>query len=160
MPTDKRNLLILLSVLLCFLFCSCGTEQGETDMNPDHHDRPKTSISVTFLNNVDDADIWILPRTEDNLKTSLWGTPTISKLRIGEQKSCAVNSEGTGRYIIRIIDSNHAYYAAGDVILDDGYMIRFQSDETKYEATIAISDKDGKAVSSYENVFQGTLGAN
>ena len=160
MLTGKRRLLILTSVLLCLLFCSCGAVQGEPDMNPDNQSRPQSSISVTFLNNVEEADIWILPQTEDNLKTSLWGTPTFSKMIIGDQKTCTVSDEGTGRYIVRIIDCDQAFYAASDVVLNDGYMIRFETDETKYDASITVLNKNGAIVSSNENVFEGVFGAN
>ena len=160
MLTGKRRLLILTSVLLCLLFCSCGAVQGESDMNPDNQSRSQSSISVTFLNNVEEADIWILPQTEDNLKTSLWGTPTFSKMIIGDQKTCTVSDEGTGRYIVRIIDSDQAFYAAGDIPLEDGYTIRFQTDETKYDAAISVLDQNGDTVFVKENVFEGVFGAN
>ena len=149
MLTGKRRLLILTSVLLCLLFCSCGAVQGEPDMNPDNQSRSQSSISVTFLNNVEEADIWILPQTEDNLKTSLWGTPTVSKMRVGEQKAITISDEGTGRYIVRIIDSDQAFYAAG-----------FETDETKYDAAISVLDQNGDTVFVKENVFEGVFGAN
>lgn len=120
----------------------------------------KPSISVTFLNNVEEADIWILPQTEENLKTSLWGTPTISKMSVGEQKAVTIGDEGTGKYIIRIIDCDHAFYATSDLALDNSYTIRFETYETKYDAAITVLDKNGAIVSSNENVFEGVFGAN
>lgn len=160
MLTGKRRLLILISVLLCLFFCSCGAVQGEPDMIPNDHGHSKPSISVTFLNNVEEADIWILPQTEDNMNSSLWGTPTVSKMRVGEQKAVTVSDEGTGRYIVRIIDCDQAIYAASDVVLDDGYTIRFEMEETKYDASITVLDQNGNAAFVKESVFEGVFGAN
>ena len=115
------------------------------------------TISVTFINEVEEADIWILPQTEENLKTSLWGTATISKLKSGERKTVGINGSSE-KYIVRIIDVDHAYYSADDIVLQDNYTIRFQTNESKYEASIVTSDTSGNAVTS-ENVFQGVLGA-
>lgn len=120
----------------------------------------KPSISVTFLNNVEEADIWILPQTEDNPNSSLWGTPTVSKMRVGEQKAVTVSDERTGRYIVRIIDCDQAFYAASDVVLDDGYTIRFEMEETKYDASITVLDQNGNAAFVKESVFEGVFGTN
>lgn len=160
MLTGKRRLLILISILLCLFFCSCEAVRGEPDMIPDDYGQSKPSISVTFLNNVEEADIWILPQTEDNLNSSLWGTPTVAKMRVGEHKACTVSNEGTGRYIVRIIDLDQAYYAASDVVLDDGYTIRFEMEETKYDASITVLDQNGNAAFVKESVFEGVFGAN
>jgi len=117
------------------------------------------TISVTFINDVEKADIWILPQTKENLKTSLWGTATISKLKPGEKKTISINDFEEGRYIVRIIDDDKAYYSANDIILKENYIIRFKTDETKYEAELVTLDQNGEAVSTTE-AFQGVLGAN
>ena len=117
------------------------------------------TISVTFINDVEKADIWILPQTKENLKTSLWGTATISKLKPGEKKTISINDFEEGRYIVRIIDDDKAYYSANDIVLKENYTIRFKTDETKYEAELVTLDQNGEAVSKTE-AFQGVLGAN
>ena len=117
------------------------------------------TISVTFINDVEKADIWILPQTKENLKTSLWGTATISKLKPGEKKTISINDFEEGRYIVRIIDDDKAFYSANDIVLKEKYTIRFKTDETKYEAELVTLDQNGEAVSKTE-AFQGVLGAN
>ena len=117
------------------------------------------TISVTFINDVEKADIWILPQTKENLKTSLWGTATISKLKPGEKKTISINDFEEGRYIVRIIDDDKAFYSANDIVLKENYTIRFKTDETKYEAELVTLDQNGEAVSKTE-AFQGVLGAN
>lgn len=120
---------------------------------------PNKTISVTFINDVEEADIWILPQTEENLKTSLWGTATISKLKPGERKTISINDFEKGRYIVRIIDEDKAYYSANDIILKENYTVHFQTDGSKYEAELVTLDQNGRTVSA-SKAFQGVFGAN
>ena len=122
-----------------------------------HDTEPKNTISVTVVNDVEEADIWILPQNERNLKTSLWGTATIRKLIVGG--SSAVSVGVSEKYIVRIIDTDKAYYSASDITLDDGYTVRFQTDETKFEAVIEVLDQSSEVVSSGK-AFRGVFGAN
>ena len=151
----KRLLLLLLSVTMCSVLCSCKEKDGGSELKSESN----KTISVTFINDVEKADIWILPQTKENLKTSLWGTATISKLKPGEKKTISINDFEEGRYIVRIIDDDKAYYSANDIILKENYIIRFKTDETKYEAELVTLDQNGEAVSTTE-AFQGVLGAN
>ena len=114
-------------------------------------------ISVTFVNGVEDADIWILPQTEENLKTSLWGTPTFSKMMRGETETHRV-AGGAEKYIVRIIDSDGAYYAARDFYLRNGYTVRFTTDSDKYDAGIVVLDEKGELTSQTDGVFEGVIG--
>ena len=115
-------------------------------------------IRVTLVNLVGPADVWVLPQTEENLKSSLWGTATAKDLGAGEQR--AINLSGAEEtYIVRIIDDAHAYYALRDVQLSDGCSIRFSTDGTKYDAVIEILDADGNVLHT-KPAFVGMLGAN
>lgn len=117
------------------------------------------TMRVTFLNAVETADVWILPQTEENVKSSLWGTATIGKLGAGEQREVGIDeTDGAETYIIRIIDDDHAYYAVKDVRLGDGYSIRFQTSDTKYDAVIEIVDADENVLTA-EPAFVGVFGA-
>ena len=78
----KKTLFIPIIAILCWLFCSCQPEQGESDMKPKNQ-----TISVTLRNDAEEADIWILPQTAQNLKTTVWGTPTFSKVKAGERQT-------------------------------------------------------------------------
>ena len=60
-------------------------------------------ISVTFVNGVEDADIWILPQTDESLGTTLWGTPTLKDSVKDTIGTCRVEG-GAENYIVRIID--------------------------------------------------------
>ena len=119
---------------------------------------PVKTVSVTFVNEVEEADIWILPQTEENLKTSLWGTATVSKLKAGEKKAVSVNDNGDGQFIVRIIDVGGAYYAASGVSLQNGYTIRFKTEDAMYESAIEVVDENGVLLFS-KQAFQGVFGA-
>ncbi len=122
--------------------------------------KSEKKITVSFINDVEQADIWILPQTKENLKTTVWGTPVFSKMKVGENGSAEVSGSVTEKYIIRIIDSDHAYYAVNDIVLGKGYTVRFMTSGSKYDAEIVVLDENGNKSASKENVFGGKLGAN
>ena len=115
------------------------------------------TIRVTLINRVDDADFWILPQTEENLKTSLWGTATAKDLRADETREITL-AEAEDAYIVRVIDDESAYYSAKDVRLGDGYSIRFTTGDSRYDAVIEILDADGSVLDT-QTAFVGMLGA-
>lgn len=149
----KKAVLFLLCAVMCCVLFSCKPKDGEPDLTE------TKKISVTFINDVEKADIWILPQTEKNLKSSLWGTATISKLERGDNRTVKINESDEGKYIVRIIDFDHAYFSADDMVIEDNGTIHFQTDETKYEAEIVSVDRSGNTLSSKE-AFQGVFGAN
>ena len=117
------------------------------------------SVNISFQNEVEQADVWILPQTEENLKTSLWGTPSAGALGVGETAElCLTNPEYAEAWLVRIIDSDKAYYSARDLKLEDGYTVVFQSEGSKFEAVIEVRDPSGTVVFSAE-AFTGVLGA-
>lgn len=62
--------LIASGILFIFLGTRLVKNDGELYIKENALDLGKT-ISVTFINKVEEADIWILPQTEENLQTSL-----------------------------------------------------------------------------------------
>lgn len=116
-------------------------------------------IGVTLINAVDTADFWILPQSDENLKTSLWGKATAKNLEAGTQCELTLTkTDEDDLFIVRIIDSDHAYFSANDIRLDDGYSIRFKTEDSKFDAVIEILDADGKILNT-QGAFVGMLGA-
>ncbi|MBO4419646.1 MAG: hypothetical protein J5789_07470 [Oscillospiraceae bacterium] len=114
---------------------------------------------VTFENRVQEADIWILPQTSENLKTTLWGTPTVGKLAPGETAEVVLTeSYAAEAWLVRIIDTDQALYSANDLKLADGYRIVFRSEGARFDAVIEVLDPEGSVVFSGE-AFSGSLGA-
>ena len=151
----KKVLTAALFVIASILLISCETNQGENEMKK--NSKPNNPVSVTFINDVEQADIWILPQTKEILRTTVWGKSTISKLKSGEEKTVSLN-DTEGKFIVRIIDRNSAYYAADEITLRDGYKIHFKTEDTKYESTIDIVDTNENTLLS-KNAFKGVLGA-
>ena len=117
------------------------------------------TVSVSFQNEVEEADIWLLPQTEENLKTSLWGTPSAGALEKGASAELTLtNPEFAEAWLVRIIDRDKAYYSAQDLKLEDGYTVVFKREGSKFDAVIELHDASGAVVFSAE-AFTGVLGA-
>ena len=117
------------------------------------------TVTVTFRNEVEEADVWLLPQIEENQKTTLWGTPSAAALGVGETAElCLSNLENAETWLVRIIDDDKAYYAAQDLRLEDGYTVVFQSEGSKFDAVIEVLDQTGAVVFTAE-AFEGVLGA-
>lgn len=113
---------------------------------------------VTVVNEVEEADVWILPQTEENLKSSVWGTASVGKLGVGETAELELEESDSSAWIVRIIDADHAYYSVQDLTLEDGYRIVFQSADSKFDAVIQVQDESGAVLSTSE-AFVGVLGS-
>lgn len=117
------------------------------------------TVSISFQNEVEEADVWLLPQTEENLKTTLWGTPSAGALEKGASAELTLTNPGYAEaWLVRIIDRNKAYYSAQDLKLEDGYTVVFKSEGSKFDAVIEVHDTNGNLVSSAE-AFTGALGA-
>lgn len=117
------------------------------------------TVSISFQNEVEEVDVWLLPQTEENLKTTLWGTPSAGALEKGESAELTLtNPEYAEAWLVRIIDRDKAYYSARDLKLEDGYTVIFKSDGAKFDAVIEVHDASGAVVFSAE-AFTGVLGA-
>lgn len=117
------------------------------------------TIDVTFRNEVEEADVWLLPQTEENQKTTLWGTPGAAVLAAGGSAELTLTDpENAEAWLVRIIDVDQAYYAAQDLKLEDGYTVVFKSEGSKFEAVIEVLDPTGTVVFTAE-AFEGVLGA-
>ena len=152
MKQGKRWLILLLGVMVMSGLVGCGKPrdgQEQTAMQ---------EITVGFVNEVTEADVWVLPQTPENLKTTLWGAATVSGLAAGERKELRLSRTAEDQvWMVRILDRDHGYYAARDLVLDEGYCIEFRSDGDRLQAVLRVLDRDGKEVSS-QGAFVGTLG--
>ena len=116
-------------------------------------------IKVTVVNEVDTAAIWVLPQTDENLKTSLWGTATLSDFEADKSEQITLDSSETnGRFIVRIIDEDKAYFAVNDIYLEDGYKIQFTTDVSPFDAVIKVLNRDGDIIKE-QLAFEGVLGS-
>ena len=117
------------------------------------------TLEISFRNEVETADVWVLPQTEENRKSSLWGSPSAGKLGVGETAELTLSNPAYAEaWLVRIIDVDKAYYAAQDLRLEDGCTVVLRSEGSKFEAVIEVLDPSGAVVSSTE-AFTGVLGA-
>lgn len=112
--------------------------------------------TLIFINSVKDADVWILPQTQENMKTSLWGTATLSDVRTGESRKAPLCEPGDGGlYIIRMIDTDGFFYSVSGVSLEAGMTLHIRSDDSN-GVSLDVKDKNGKLQNTYK-VFSAKL---
>lgn len=143
----KKAVLIFVC-LFTLLLCGCNLKE-QSDMD-------NKNGTVTVINKVKDADIWILPQTEKNLKTTVWGTATVSKLKTSESCQATLCEPGDdGLYIFRMIDTDSFYYSANGIKLKSGDTIEIKENEEQAYA-LEVRDENGKVKNTYE-VFSARL---
>lgn len=155
MRKRKTAVRIAICALIGSLLFGCGKKEQLPAENPEP--APESGAAIVFVNGLEQADVWILPETEKNLKTTAWGTATIAKLETdGEQRLSLDALGGPGVYILRMIDENGMYYAANGVTLADGYTVRIGSGEEPMSALVEVTDASGAAVETC-SAFAGRL---
>lgn len=143
---------MLAGCLILFLLCACSREESD-NVNS------KTSVvngTVTIRNGVTDADVWLLPDTQANRKTTLWGTATAADVKTGESRPVSLPEPGDdGQYLLRLIDTGHFYYSADALELHDGWRIEIREVDVM-TVTAAVTDEDGDVQCVYD-VFSAHL---
>ena len=153
----EKGLKTLLCLFLALTLFAC---QKQEEDKPEETETSTTGemMKIRFVNEVEDTDLWILPQTEKNLKTSLWGTATVAMLKKEDAIEAAIEETSDHLYILRLIDQRGALYSANDFELHDGDTIVFDAiDDDFVRARLALLDKEGKEVKVAEEVFEGML---
>ena len=139
----KKTVICLITMVL---LCGCGANPTE----------PVNNKTVNFINEVMDADIWILSETEENLKTTLWGKATVSGIKKGESRKAPLCDTGENElYIIRMIDTNNIFYSANSVALEPGWTVRITGNDLN-SVKAEITDENGVLKNTYK-VFAASL---
>ena len=153
----EKGLKTLLRLFLVLTLFAC---QKQEEAKPEDTETSTTGevMKIRFVNEVEDTDLWILPQTEKNLKTSLWGTATVAMLKKEDAIEVAIEETSDHLYILRLIDQRGALYSANDFELHDGDTIVFDAiDDDFVRARLTLLDKEGKEVKVAEDVFEGML---
>lgn len=115
-----------------------------------------TDTNVTFFNETEKMDVWILPETDENLKTSLWGKATLAGADTGESYILKVSKpETVTTFIFRAIDEDKIYYEANGITLEADCTIKLKKEEP-FTFTIEVISKDGNILGTY-SVFAAAL---
>ena len=150
----------LLFLLICFIIAVSliGCDKPSSEGKEEGMD----SFRVTFINDVEETDVWVLPQTPEILKTSIWGKVTLSKLGVGESAEVElVPIDENSLFIFRAIDTDDALYRQNDIMLKSGYTLKFYSKEDEeFDGMLIflldVLDEKGNVLSS-EEVFEGVL---
>ena len=133
----KKAVIYLITMLL---LGGCGAKSTDSVNNK----------TVNFVNGVKDADVWILPETEENLKTTLWGTATASGVKTNEScKAPLCDAGDDGLYIIRMIDTDNIFYSANGIALEAGWTVRITGEDLK-SVKVEVTDENGVLKNTYE----------
>lgn len=139
----KKTALII--VFLMAMLIACGCENGEQS----NMEIEKTK-QITFINELNSADVWILPQTEQNLKTTVWGTAIISKADTSESVSAMIpEPSDDGLYIFRMIDTDGYYYSANGLTIEAGWTVKILGEDLN-SVTIEVTDENGALQKTYE----------
>lgn len=146
----KKTLVVLAVLLMVFSMASCGKEK-----------EPKTetikTCEIGVLNEIPDADVWILPDIETYRKTTSWGTANIAKADSNsKEKIQAIVEDGQGMYLIRIIDADKMFYSADGVAIGEGQYIVLRLGENSMSAFAEVHNADDSLDKEYE-MFVGRL---
>ena len=146
--------IIIACLIAALILCGCG-KNARPETEPETSEI-KTDKKAAFINGVTEADVWILPETEENRKTTVWGTPTAAKVKNGESRDFPLCEPGDGgKYLFRMIDTGHFYYSAGGILLEDGWSLEIKGEDMN-EMTLEVKDKNGEIKDTYD-VFCGRL---
>lgn len=145
----KQAVLIVACLFTLLLLGSCQTKE------PNNMTSNKQG-TVTFINEVKDADVWILPDTQANRKTTLWGTATAAKVKTGESRVAPLTEPGDdGLYLFRMIDADGFYYSANGVKLQANWSVTIRADDP-HTVTLEVTDETGTLQNTYA-VFSAKL---
>lgn len=119
----KKAALIAVCIIMLAALCACaGGESNETEST--------SGKTVTFVNGITDADVWILPETQENLKTTVWGKATLPGIKAGESRTFPLCEPGDdGLYMLRVIDTGGFFFSANGIALDDGMTLKITGDD-------------------------------
>ena len=149
-----RTIKLLTACILAVLAAGCIRAEEPAPEEP-------AAGTVIFINEVTDTDVWILANTEENRKTTVWGTPTVRGMKVNtetEAQLCAPAEDGL--YLIRMISARKIYFSADGVALQNGWTVRFKVgkyyNDNPVSWVLEVTDTEGNPMETYE-VFGAAL---
>ncbi len=128
----KKTFFIFLCFFMLTLLYGCAVKEQSNMDN-----------KVTFINEVKDADVWILSDTKENKKTTVWGKATVSKVKTGESRKALLPEAGNnGLYIFRMIDTESFFYSADSIKLEPGWILKIKEKDIN-SVELEVTDKNG-----------------
>lgn len=148
----KKAILILMGVFVMLGLFGCG-KQKITPQNNIVDD----VIEIRVSNQIGAADIWVLPNTEENRKTTVWGKAMVSRHIAPDDEGTAVTiSAGAEEYLFRMIDTDEMYYEADGIVLADHQSLVIRDGEEDMTAVVEVYSAEGTLMAEYD-VFMARL---
>lgn len=114
------------------------------------------TINISFIDEIEPSSVWIIRDTQDNRKTSIWGTAMIKPSELGKEYSSNIPQSVDHKYLFRMIDENGIYYEADIPELLDGWKIKAYTSDVETGIRLEIMDNAGTLM--YEcDVFNAAL---
>ena len=146
-------LLILILSAVFLLACASGSRTSKDAPEAS----PEETITIGFVNSVQTADVWIIPDTEENRKTTVWGTASVKNAEPEKEYPVSIPHNDGDTYLLRMIDKDHIYYESKSVTLLEGYsLIIYRNEENDRDIRLVVHDSDGKELTD-ESVFNAAL---
>lgn len=148
----KKTILILIGVFVMLGLFGCGKQK-----TPPQNAKVDDMIEIRVLNQIGAADIWVLPNTEENRKTTVWGKAMVSRNIVPDDEGTTVTIPvGTDEYLFRMIDTDEMYYEANGIVLDDHQSLVIREGEEDMTAVVAVYSAEGTLMAEYD-VFMARL---
>ena len=103
-------------------------------------------ITISYVNEISTANVWIIADIEENHKTSLWGTATLKDAEVEKEYSADIEKSEDDHYLLRMIDKDELYYESGSFELKDGYSLLISEGKSFDEPLIIIYNDNGEKV--------------
>ena len=140
----KKLLILVLCLALGAPLAGCGRTEGPAQEEPAAPSPAPAGETLTFLHGAATADVWFLPDTEANRKTTLWGTASLSKLPPDTPQTVSLDAlGGPGTYLLRAIDEKGVYYSVNGVALSAGCTVRLLRGEGFNQVSAEVTNADG-----------------
>ena len=149
------RVVLLILILSAVVLFACASESRTSKDTPET--APVETITIGFVNSVQAADVWIIPDTEENRKTTVWGTASVKNAEPEKEYPVSIPRNDGDTYLLRMIDKDHIYYESKSVTLLEGYsLIIYRNEENDRDIRLVVYDSDGKELTD-ESVFNAAL---
>ena len=111
---------------------------------------------ITFENDVQPGQVWILKDTEINRHTSVWGTAMIDADEPGKEYHPGIPKSDDDKYLFRMIDTDGIYYEADIPELQNNWKIKVFSKDNDTSIHLQIYNENDGLVNDCE-VFNAAL---
>lgn len=114
------------------------------------------TINVAFTDEVEPASVWIIRDTQENRKTSIWGTAMLKPEELGKEYDFSIPLSEDDKYLFRMIDDDGMYYETDIPELHDGWKLKLYYGESNTDVRLDIHDDKGELMDE-ESVFNAAL---